>query len=164
MTENEIETLPVKPPSWRDNKAVLWLVRIGFFLQFYIPMIVCCHIVYTTGTRPPFTTSEDDPYYADYAFGESLNEQFFKYGIYTLIFLFVQWTIFSLILRLGQLRSVTEVLLWLIVINALHAFAWMFLVIPITLIRLTPPTILYLIAIRIESKAQRFASQGDAAN
>ena len=164
-----IETSSVRRPSWRDNKAVLWLVRIGFLLQFYIPAIVCCYIIYVTGTRPPFTMSEDDPYYADHVFVEGLRDGFFKFGIYTLILLFVQWTIFSLILRFGKFRSVTGVLLCLIVINILHALAWMLVMWPVTLIRLTPPTLLYVIAIFFEWNAphndiQSTASQGDAAN
>jgi hypothetical protein len=162
MSENDIETTSVRQPSWRDNKAVLWLVRIGFLLQFYIPAAVCCYIVYETGTRPPFTMSEDDPYYADHAFGEHLSEEFFKFGVYTLILLFVQWTIFALILRFAKLRSVEGILWCLIVINIIHAFAWIFVLWPVTLIRLTPPTVLYYIAITIETRRSRHAPQEPA--
>jgi len=55
----EIETPPVRTPSWRDNKAVLWLVRIGFLLQFYIPAIVCCWVAWVS---VPFNASPHDDY------------------------------------------------------------------------------------------------------
>ena len=155
MTENEIETPPVRPPAWRDNEAVLWLVRIGFLLQFYIPAIVCCYIVYDIGTRPPVIVSEDDPYYADYEFGKHLSEQFFKFSIYTLILLVVQWTFFSLILRFGKLRSAEGVLWLLIAINAIHSLAWLMIMWPLTLIRLIPPNAFYYIAICIEARITR---------
>jgi len=137
-------------PTWRDNKAVLWLVRVGFVLQFYIPMVVCCWIVYSTGTRSPFTMSKDDPNFADHAFVEYLNREFFKFGIYTLIFLVIQWAIFALVLRYAKLRSAGGVLLCLMIINIFHSLAWMLVMWPVTLIRLIPPTVLYYIAVWIE--------------
>ena len=151
--DGTVETSVIRTPTWRDNKAVLWLVRAGFVLQFYIPMVVCCWIVYSTGTRSPFTMSKDDPNFADHAFVEYLNQEFFKFGIYTLIFLVIQWAIFALILRFAKLRVANEVLVWLIVINVIHGFAWMLVMWPVTLIRLTPPSILFGIAICVESRA-----------
>jgi hypothetical protein len=147
--------------TWRDNKTVLWLVRVGFVLQFYIPAIVCCYIVYSTGTRPPFTMSEDDPLYADYHFGEYLSDQFFKYGIATLMLLVVQWSLFSLILRFAKLRFAQGVLLSLVFINILHALVWLVVMWPLTMLRLTPPTMLYIIALCIESKVSHNAPQPD---
>ncbi|MCL2120498.1 MAG: hypothetical protein FWH27_18955 [Planctomycetaceae bacterium] len=131
------ETPSVHLPTWRDNKTVFWLVRVGFVLQFYIPMIVCCYIVYETGTSPSFTMR---------------NEQFFKFGISTLILLFVQCTVFTLILRHARLRFAEGVLWCLIVINAIHSLAWLMVMWPLTLIRLIPPNALYYIAISVEAR------------
>jgi len=162
MTENEIETPPVRPTSWRDNKAVLWLVRIGFLLQFYIPAIVCCWVAWVSA---PFNASLHD----DFAPG------FFRYAILTLILLAVQYHILTKFLRSRELRSAGLVLGCLVVFNTLHGVAWLYYTwswwLPITLIRLTPPNLLYLIAIVIEwivffgkKKVHPIASQGDAAN
>jgi len=150
MSENEIETLPVRQPSWRDNKAVLWLVRIGFLLQFYIPAIVCILIMWDA-SLPPQTVNNDEIFYKNLLHTASL---------ITLILLVVQGSIFTLILRFAKLRTAKTVLWWLVVINILHTCAWGIIVMPVTLIRLTPPTILYLIAIRIESKTLRHAEAG----
>ena len=165
MTENEIDTLPVHPTSWRDNKTALWLVRIGFFLQFYIPMFVCCYFVYDFSTIPYYTMSVDDPQYDEVELEPSpLDKAFLALSILTFPVLVVQCTIFTLKLRSAQLHSVETILRRLIIINVLHSFlSWgflIFLLIPITLIRLTPPTILYLIAIRIESKANIVTNAG----
>jgi len=160
MTENEIETLPVRPPSWRDNKAVLWLVRIGFLLQFYIPAIVCCIVMVVAFMQPPFTLSKGDPHYMEYAFYENLRWDFFIFSILTLILLAVQCIIGMLILRSPKTRFAGTVLWWLVAFNMIHGIVWLLLMWPVTLIRLNPPTILYLIAIRKESKTFRNTKAG----
>ena len=155
-----LEVSPVqKAASWRDNKNTLWLVRIGFALQFYIPALVCIWIIRITGTYEPKIVPRDDPYFADYDFVNHLYAEFFKFSIYTLILLFVQCTVFTLILRFAKLRLATEILIWLIVINILHSLIWCFIGWPLTLIRLAIPTILYIIAAAIESKKPPYADR-----
>ncbi|MCL2624277.1 MAG: hypothetical protein FWD31_11495 [Planctomycetaceae bacterium] len=133
MTENEIETPPVRRPSWRDNKTVLWLVRIGFLLQFYIPMFVCCYYVYVN--------------YPGYGL-------FYIWYVRTLILLVVQCSVLTLILRFGKLRSAHIVLWCLIVMNVIHSAYWLYFVpyisFPLTMHRLALPTALYFFAILIE--------------
>ena len=160
MTENEIEISPVRRPSWRDNKAVLWLVRIGFLLQFYIPAVVCCVIMLAAFLQPPFTMGRDDPHYMEYAFYENLRWDFFIFSILTLILLAVQCIIGMLILRSPKTRFAGTVLWCLIVFNVLHGFVWMLAMWPVTLIRLTPPTILYGIAFYVEWRTARNAEAG----
>ena len=149
-----------KPPSWRDNKTVLWLVRIGFVLQFYIPAIVCLLIIWDTGTNVPKVVPEDDPLYIDYVFAKGINADLFKFSIYTLILLTVQCTIFTLILRVVK-SHVDNTLVWLISINIIHSLIWCFMMWPLTLIRLAIPTILYFIAVCIESGKSNNARQTD---
>ena len=163
LTENEIETPHDRPTSWRNNKTILWLVRIGFLLQFYIPAIVCCLFIYNFSTLPIYTMSPDDPRYDAVELEPGMLEcLFFVLSVFTLPLVIVQCSIFTLILRFAKLKSAETVLWWLVVINVLHSALSMFIffLIPGTLIRLTPPTILYLIAIRIESKANAIPNIG----
>ena len=135
MTKNEIETPSVQPTSWRDNMAVLRLVRIGFLLQFYIPVIVCCICICTSFVWR----------------NEVVGGYVFFFGIFTLILLAVQCSFFTWVLRLEKLRFACHVLLSFIVINVIHSIVWLCLGWwPMTVVRLTPPTILYLIAAIIE--------------
>ena len=134
MTENEIETPPVRPTSWRDNKAVLWLVRIGFLLQFYVPMFVCCRYI---------CVNYSNGYYG----------LFYIWYVRTIILLVVQWSIYTLILRFIKLRSAHIVLWCLIVMNVIHSAYWLYFAPipwPLTMRRLALPTTLYFIAILVE--------------
>ena len=127
MTENEIETLPVRSPSWRDNKAVLWLVRIGFLLQFHIPMVYCCYLA-------------------------SLNRWLIsQWAVNTLMLLIVQCAFFTWVFRLKKLCSAHIVLWCLIIMNVIHSAYWLyFALFPLTMYRLALPTALYFIAILVE--------------
>ena len=156
-------SLPAAPKSssWRDNKTVLWLVRIGFALQFYIPPIVCVWIIWDYMMFVPKIIPEDDPSYMDYQFIIYLRFEFFKFSIYTLILLALQCTIFTLILRSAKLRFAGGVLWCLIIINIFHSLIWCFMMWPLTLIRLAIPTILFLIAVCIESGKSNNARQTD---
>ena len=134
MTESEIETPPVRRPSWRDNKAVLWLVRIGFLLQFYIPAIVCCRYICVK-----YSVAHYDLFYLWY--------------FWTIVLLVVQCSVFTLILRFVKLRSAHIVLWCLIVMNVIHSAYWLYFASipwPLTMRRLALPTALYLIAILVE--------------
>ena len=145
--------------TWRNNKTVLWLVRVGFILQFFIPAIVCCAIIHSYHVSPtPYPVfAPDDP-----NFDKAYNAAFMHYvrsqlaGI-TLAVLVVQCAIFTLILRFAKLRSANGVLQCLIAINLIHGMLWLAGGWPWTIARLTPPTILYLIAIIVEWRAARHA-------
>ena len=154
---SEIEETPA---TWRDNKTVLRLVRIGFILQFYIPAVVCIILgiigllieAYYFFMPPPIVTG-----YINIAMVMYELQLVAIIAGLTLVVLAVQWTIFTLILRSEKLRSATPVLWWLIGMNVIHSILWlpMLLVNPlqVTLVRLTPPTILYIMAIREEKKS-----------
>jgi len=127
------ETPVIRTPTWRDNKAVLWLVRAGFVLQFFIPAVVSILLIWDS-SLPPKTTNRDEIFYKNL---------FHSVSLLTLILLTVQFSIFTLILRFGKLRFVRRILEWLILINLLHGGAWLHLVLPMTFTRLIPPTLLY---------------------
>jgi hypothetical protein len=121
-------------PTWRDNKAVLWLVRIGFHLQFYIPAIICCFVILAS-------YSANNNVIGGYAFFIAFT---------ALVVLVAQWTITTLFLRHATLRTAGIVLGCLIVMNVIHSLVWLCFMsdLPqIPLFRLTPPTVLYMIAI-----------------
>ena len=127
--------------TWRDNRIVLWLVRIGFLLQFYIPAGVCCYILIMTVGDMSFT-------------GGFI--QIFS-GL-TLTLLAVQWAVFASILRFVKLRSAWHILGCLIVVNVIHGGIWLWIDWPYTMGRLAPPTVFFLIAMIAESGVFKNAS------
>jgi len=138
-----------EPTSWRDNKTVLRLIRIGFILQFYLPAVVC--IVGLLGVYDYFLPMQ----HPDHNVAQSAHDAsyiFHVIAIPTLMVLAVQWVFFTLLLLHPELRSPAGILCLLIVINILHSGLWMLAGSPLTLIRLTPPTILYIIAIFVKQK------------
>jgi len=142
--------------SWRDNKTALRLVRIGFLLQFYLPAVVC--IVGFLGAYDYFLPM----HHPDHQIAFSAQYASYVFHIVapiTLFVLIVQCAVFTLLLRTPAPRSAAGVLCLLIVMNILHSGLWMLADSPLTLIRLTPPTILYIIAIIVEWRTPRHASE-----
>lgn len=132
------------PVTWRDNKTVLRLVRIGFILQFLIPAIVCIVGLAAYDFFVPPKQNLDR--YAELV-AQNQRYLFHVIAIPTLIVLAVQYIIFALPLRLVELRSAVPVLWCLIIMNIIHSALWILLESPLTFMRLTPPTILYIVAI-----------------
>lgn len=148
-----------KIPTWRDNKIVLRLVRIGFLLQFYIPALIWV-VVFAA-----LCIEEMSQLYRTPAM---LTMTLIVATIVLYVFA-AQWIFFAPILRFMKLRSAAPVLWCLIVTNILHIvfnIYWVRIIINIfpsmmnilllkpplewLLILLVPPTVLYIIAILVE--------------
>ena len=138
-----------KTSSWRDNKTVLRLVRIGFLLQFYIPAVVCGYFIWVYFAMPVEIPPRDDPNFRGAEMDAFIRGMFFQFAAATLAVLAVEWTILTLALR-RKTPSAGNVLGCLVYINILHSGLWLLILFPLTLIRLAPPTILYILAIRCE--------------
>ena len=129
--------LPAPPPTWHDNQKVLRLVRIGFFLQFSLPAIVCGLVILA--------------YILLNLFGNHFIHVLVLDGaVLTLGVLGLQYSIFARLLRSPKRRSAGNVLRWLVGMNVVHGATWLFLFFPVTIIRLMPPIWLYMNAIRAE--------------
>ena len=122
--------------------------------NFTSPRLFVFSIIWQTGTYVPKVVPEDDPYFDSYVLDTYFSGLFFKIGIYTLILLVVQCTIFTLILRSAKLRFAGIVLGCLIAINIIHSIFWLCFMLPLTLARLAIPTFLYIIAVGITFDAK----------
>ena len=131
-----------------NNQLVLRLVQIGFLLQFYIPAVVCVYLI--CAYFVPILPVGDLFAYDLGELGVLNRLDFATIAAFTLAVLAVQCVIFTLGQRLAEPCPATGFLLCLIVINIWHGRAWMVAGIPLTAIRLTPPTILYIIAVLVE--------------
>ena len=131
-------------PAWRDNKTVLRLVRVGFFLQFYLPVIGIIPFFYGSN----FATSPSQSLQTLCIFMGIPSMEFIFPP--TLFFLIMQWGIFTAILQIDHLRSARRTLLCLIAVNMLYGVALIFIWWPYALLRLLPPSMLYGIAVLAE--------------
>ena len=158
------------PATWRDNKTVLLLVRVGFLTQFYIPAIIWIGVIVARYIEwawiPVYQSAPTDLLYTVLS------------TTVIMVILTVQWPLFALILRFGKLRSAAPVLWCLIVMNISHIvicvlhsiyntlwpilsmlpFPYYLPLLEVTINHLVPPTILFYLAIRAEKNSTLHSS------
>ena len=126
--------------SWRNNKAVLWFVRAGFIFQFYIPMLLCCYVIYISRTyeyTPSPVEFRDGVGYGGFDSLGDMMPAIYKASIRLLVALVILCSIFTLILRLVCHASYVLMCLIgmnvLLVIITLQTMLLLYIVLPIFL-------------------------------